>query len=613
MTCRTKFIAYILAPLIAFSGPAAAAEFRFSPRPNKAHLIQWRQWDAEALEEAKTTQKLILLSLSAAWCHWCHVMDETTYSDEAVIGFVNGNFIPVRVDADMRPDVDSLYNQGGWPSTAILTPEGEVIDGGNYLPPEEMLGRLKRADALYAADREGIAKRIEQARMMRSLRQGSPLTSSPGKGDIESIAALLKDAFNEQYGGFGTGQKFPNPDALDFLLSVHAKNRDRDVRKIITKTLDGMATGGIHDKIDGGFFRYATKPDWSEPHYEKMLDVNAGMIKNYAEAYRALGEKRYRAVLRETVQYVRNNLFDSTHGTFYGSQDADESYYSKKDRKGLKQPVVDKTSYADASSLMISALVSAHCTTGEGRYLDMAEKGADFIIRNMYSGEDGVFHYYRDSASRLPGLLSDNALFGSALLNLYNATGKRRYLALARRIGGIIVERFFDTASNQFRSSIGTAITQPATAGILSDVNHNLANYRALCFLGRLLYAGPPDDRMSNARDAALMTFAGQYRRFSPLAAAYGRALLWKVETPVEITVLGDRARVREFLSIANSVFIPEKVVRVLSLSEDKEEVRRLNYPLKEAVYLCAGKRCSKPINGPGKLKEELKRFLEKP
>src|SRR5574337_505685 len=136
-------VAILLCVVIA--APSFAGEFRFSPRPNKAHRIQWRTWSEQSLAEARKKDRLILLSLSAVWCHWCHVMDETTYSDNAVIAFLNEQVIPIRVDADIRPDIDSMYNQGGWPSTAILTPDGEVISGGNYFQPEELLSRLKRA------------------------------------------------------------------------------------------------------------------------------------------------------------------------------------------------------------------------------------------------------------------------------------------------------------------------------------------------------------------------------------------------------------------------------------------------------------------------------------
>lgn len=113
--------------------------FHFSPRPNRAHEVRWRPWGDEAFAEAKAQDRPILLSLSAVWCHWCHVMDETSYSDPGVISYVNQHFVPVRVDNDQRPDINARYNLGGWPTTAFLTPDGELMTGGTYIPPEAML------------------------------------------------------------------------------------------------------------------------------------------------------------------------------------------------------------------------------------------------------------------------------------------------------------------------------------------------------------------------------------------------------------------------------------------------------------------------------------------
>ena len=573
--------------------------------------IDWYPWGEEAFERAEREGKPVFLSSGAVWCHWCHVMDETTYSNAEIIAFINEHFIPVRVDADMRPDIDSLYNQGGWPSTAILTPGGEVVDGGNYLPPEELLARLKRIAGLYATDRERLSRRIEMAGKVRSLRQNS-ITSSPGTPDIENITDILKSGFDEQHGGFGNGQKFPNPPALDFLLSRFVKTNDKDLKRIITRTLGNMAKGDIYDRVEGGFFRYATKPDWSAPHYEKMLEVNAGILKNYAEAYLVFKEEEYLHVLKKTIHYVRNNLFDKTSGVFFGSQDADESYYEKMDRKGLMVPAVDRTAYVDSSALMISALVAAYYATGNRQYLDMAAKDGTFILDKAYSDQEGVFHYYRDETPYLKGILADNALFGLALLELYNATGEGRYLIAAQKIGDLLIDRFYDPDGKQFRSSLEADLVKPVTTGMLSEVNSDLANYRALHLLGRLAYLGE-NKKLKKVRDDVLATFSGEYARFTPYAAAYGNALLWAVSDPVEITIVTDGGKINDILAVVRNIYIPEKVLRVLSVTSDQEEIKRLRYPLKKAVYLCAGKRCSKPITRPEQLKTTLRQFMKKP
>ncbi len=171
---------------------AVASDFRFSPRPNKASLIHWRDWDKKTFEEAKTKDKLILLSLSAVWCHWCHVMDETTYSDMEIINFINQNFIPVRVDSDRRPDIDSLYNQGGWPSTVILTQEGEILMGGTYIPPKGMMQMLSRAVTIFTEERETIHETIETLKK-RSETIKPAESESPGIFDLANITKLIKN------------------------------------------------------------------------------------------------------------------------------------------------------------------------------------------------------------------------------------------------------------------------------------------------------------------------------------------------------------------------------------------------------------------------------------
>ena len=616
MRMGTRDIAVTLRRVVAFGlliaflldTAAGAADFRFSRRPNKADLIQWREWSAHAFGEAKKQDKLILLSLSAVWCHWCHVMDETTYSDDEVIRILNERFIPVRVDADIRPDIDSLYNQGGWPSTVILTPDGEVIDGGNYLPPEEMKDRLGRAVALFAGERDKIVKRMEAIKQRRTMMQRG-MTSTPGQADVTAIVAMLKDSFDEKNGGFGSGQKFPNPDAMDFLLVFP---KDPAARRIVTLTLDRMAQGEVYDRIEGGFFRYATKPDWAEPHYEKMLEVNAGLIRSYANAYRALGTERYRRIARESIRYVENNLYDRKSGALFGSQDADEAYYRTQDRKRNAAPAVDRTVYADTASLMVSALVAAGEAMGERQYLQMATKAADHVIKNLYRPADGLFHSFRDGRAALSGRLNDNALFGSALLDLYSATGERRHLDRAGSVAQVIMGRFYDPKTKRFRTSIVPLGVDPLTPGILAERDEGAANCRAANFLAR--FSRYSRDRMvKDAVTAVLTTYSAFYRGHVPQAPAYGSTLRWAMNDPMEVVILADGGRVTEYLAAAGRVFVPEKVVRVLSLVEDREEIKSYGYKARESVYLCAGKRCSKPIADPGKLRGEIRHFLETP
>lgn len=166
------------------------SDFRFSPKPNNARLIRWRHWEREALEEAGKRGTLILLSISAVWCHWCHVMDETTYSDLEVIDFINRNLIPIRIDADLRPDIDSLYNQGGWPSTLILTPDGEILYGGTYISPQDMRLTLSKILEIHSNEKGRIDERISQ---IKAEKESAEIKASePRCDDISRILSMIR-------------------------------------------------------------------------------------------------------------------------------------------------------------------------------------------------------------------------------------------------------------------------------------------------------------------------------------------------------------------------------------------------------------------------------------
>jgi uncharacterized protein YyaL (SSP411 family) len=580
----------------------ASADFRFSPHFNKAGLIQWHSWDMATLEEAKRENKPILLSLSAVWCHWCHVMDETTYSDEDVIRFINENFIPVRVDADMRPDIDTLYNQGGWPSTLVLKAAGDIIHGGTYIPPEEMISWLERSLVLYKEQSGKVGKGKKE-------KAGESSISPPEESDIGKTVRFLKSEFDEQYGGFGGPQKFPNPDAINFLLTEFARKGDAEAKEIVIKTLDEMAQGEIHDAVDGGFFRYATRSNWSSPHYEKMLGLNAEVAKTYAFAYQVFRKPLYKKITIETMDYIIGTLLDSQEGLFYGSQDADERYYASGKRAGLMRPNIDTIYYAGPNARMISALVAAYGATERAEYLKYATRAADSMIRDLYSPKDGISRFYRNGEKGLKGLLEENALFGQALLDLYGATGRQTYIAVSRDVGRLLVDKFIDRANGGFRPSLGTTLVEPSAPGRLLEYNTAVSNFHSAVLL-QGLFRQNGDLSLRGAGSAAVTAMGKSCERFGPAAPVCGSAIRWELQEPFEIVVVAGE-RPEKFLSEVNKLFVPEKVVRILSMKKDKAEIARLGYPLEEALYLCYKKRCLAPVRRPKEVSEQISRFMK--
>jgi uncharacterized protein len=298
--------------------------------------IHWYPWGEEAFAAARTQDRPVLLDIGAVWCHWCHVMDGESYEDPAVARYLNENFVCIKVDRDERPDVDARYQravqaftrQGGWPLTAFLTPEGDVFYGGTYFPPESKYGhpgfRTVLASVLDAyRSRRGQVE--AQAQAIRKVLDTHLDESAPG----EASPALLKEAeegiaqvFDPVNGGFGSQPKFPHPGAITFLLHRWHDQPDDRTREIIDRTLQGMARGGMHDQLGGGFHRYSVDAKWIVPHFEKMSYDNSELLKAYLDAYAAFGTEEYADVARGIARWVREVASEAEAG-YAASQDAD--------------------------------------------------------------------------------------------------------------------------------------------------------------------------------------------------------------------------------------------------------------------------------------------------
>src|SRR5438094_8390873 len=190
----------------------AAEEFHFSPRPNRASEVNWHAWSPGAFEEARETGRPILLSISAVWCHWCSVIDATTCAHPSAIEIINRDYVPVRVDNDVRPDINQRYNMGGWPTTAFLTASGDILTGATYLPPDQMASALVRVAGYYRGNQAEIASRVLEARK----RAASGVARSAGELEprlVDEILEAVKNAYDTEYGGLGGASKVPQADA----------------------------------------------------------------------------------------------------------------------------------------------------------------------------------------------------------------------------------------------------------------------------------------------------------------------------------------------------------------------------------------------------------------
>ena len=310
-------------------------------RQHADNPVNWQPWDDAALEAAREDGKPIFLSVGYSACHWCHVMEEESFVDEDVARLLNEHFVPVKVDREERPDLDSIYQtvcqvvsgRGGWPLSAWLTPEGKPFYVGTYFPKEPQRnmpgfeGLLERIAESWSdpEDREEMENRADQwTAAARDQLEDVPSAGDDAPDDdvLEGAADAIQRGADRQHGGFGqSGPKFPQEARLHVLLRAFEDSGRESYADVVRETLDGMADGGLFDHVGGGFHRYCTDRDWTVPHFEKMLYDNAELPRLYLAGYQALGDERYADVVHETFAFLERELRHPAGG-LYATLDA---------------------------------------------------------------------------------------------------------------------------------------------------------------------------------------------------------------------------------------------------------------------------------------------------
>ena len=295
--------------------------------------VDWYPWGKVALDLAKKENKMLLISVGYAACHWCHVMEHESYEDTTVANIMNKNFICIKVDREERPDVDQVYmnaaylinGNGGWPLNALAMPDGKPFFAGTYFPKEKWIQLLDYFSNLYQTDREKLQEQAENvSKGIRDI-ENVPMnheTISFNHKTLDEIFSTLKNKIDLLNGGTRGGMKFPMPAIWEFLLQYNYLNNNQEALKAVEGTLDNMAKGGIYDQVGGGFSRYATDSQWHAPHFEKMLYDNAQLISLYSHAFQVTQNPLYKRIVYETIDFIKREL-TSPEGGFYSSLDAD--------------------------------------------------------------------------------------------------------------------------------------------------------------------------------------------------------------------------------------------------------------------------------------------------
>ncbi len=419
---------------------------RFSPRPNRAGEIRWHEWGPAAFRAAEERDLPILLHLTAPWCHWCHVVDETTLSDPEVIALLNDSLLPLRVDTDRHPHVRDRYIAGGWPTTAFLTPDGEVLWSGTGLEAHELLHVARGVLRGWRDRRDELRGEVERRRMaIQASGRRHAASGLVRRESADSVLSALIDSADARNGGFGDAPRFPSPDAVELLFAEGLGRGDPQCAALAERHLDGILAGELFDRVDGGFFRYALQPDWTEPQYEKLLAVNGGLLRAFALGAVLTGRSDWEEAAETTVEWVQSRLLRKD-GLWGASQDADPDYYALRaaDRRGRAAPNIDATAYVDANATWISGLASAGGRLGRAEWIRRAEEALHVLDTGSRDPAGRVAHFVGDDPLAPTDLLVDLVGLARACLAVAQATGGSRWVDRAREIVARMQERLAD-------------------------------------------------------------------------------------------------------------------------------------------------------------------------
>jgi len=658
--------------------------------------VDWYPWCDEAFERAKIEDKPIFLSIGYSTCHWCHVMEKESFEDEEVAKILNENFIPIKVDREERPDIDTVYmticqamtGHGGWPLTIIMTPDKKPFFAGTYIPKHSRYGRIGLIELLQKVVeiwKENKDKVISLAEQITS--EIKEALEKVEKGNIidETIFTLaykeLEENFDPEYGGFGEAPKFPTPHNLMFLLRYWKRTGNAKAIDMIEQTLKGMWLGGIYDQIGFGFHRYSTDRKWLVPHFEKMLYDQALISLACIETYQATGKEKYAVLCSEVFSYVIDNL-TNTDGGFFSAEDADsegeegkfylweyselekilnqselnfviENFNIRKDgnyidelkrsrtgknifhlsselegekrkiwesirlkllkhRNNRIRPLKDDKILTDWNGLTISSLAKGYLTFGVEDYIKIAEKSANFILKNMLTNDGKLLHRFRDGEAKINGHLDDYAFLAWGLIELYEATFKTKYLKKAIELTNKMIELFWDENNGGFFLSENEDVLFKQKE--IYDGAIPSGNSVALLVLIKLSKITGRSD-LNELTFKLVETFSGTVSKHPSAYTFFLSAFDFLIGPSFEIIIVGKSSDdISKIQKLLNSKFIPNKIL--LYKPTDREDEINLIAPFlthykeidgKTAIYICTNYECKQPVTSV----EEMMRLID--
>lgn len=543
--------------------------------------LQWTGWSDDLFDRAKREKRFVLLDLEAVWCHWCHVMDETTYKDPATIRLLESKYITVRVDQDSRPDLANRYEDYGWPATVVYAPDGrELVKRQGYIPPKEMASMLR---AVIADPTPGPSVRAEE----KVEFPANAVLPAKLRAQLEATYLRRYDARN---GAWGFEQKFLDWDSVEYAMAL-ARKGDAKAERMARQTLDAQLN--LLDPAWGGVYQYSTDGDWKHPHFEKIMQFQAENLRIYALAYLQYHEPRYLKAAMEIRRFLKTFLM-SPEGAFYTSQNADlvdgehsAEYFRLDDagRRKLGIPRVDQHVYARENGWAIQAFAALYQATGDAEVLAEARRAAAWVMANRAIEGSGFRHGERDAAGPY---LGDTLAMSRAMLALYASTGERVWLERS--------EAELRFIAGNFRNTAGAGYVTVSSAGAKPERDENAMLARVANLVWH--YTGDGSFRKM-AEEAMRYVVAPQVARTHSAAGALLPDLEMNTE-PVHLTIVGHKDEPAAIELFRTAVRYPSGYKRIewWDVREGRLPNPDVEYPelKKPAAFVCTAKSCSPPV-----------------
>lgn len=571
--------------------------------------VDWEPWSKASFERARAEHRLILVNVVATWCHWCHVMEETTYRDPEVAALLRDHFTTIRVDSDARPDVAERYREWGWPATGVLSPDAQpVLELRGYQEPRGFAARLRQ----LVADRDRGALRhrvVEAAPPSREHRALDAIRTQ--------VTAQLDRYYEPELGGWGKEQRYPAPGPIE-----HAFVRARvdDDAASATQALTTLASAAkLIDPVFGGMYQYSVGGDWDHPHFEKITAIQAGAIRSFAYAHRLTGDDRWLGHARDVARYMTTMMCAPDDG-FYTSQDADlrregaptvlgATYYAADEagRRAMGIPRIDTEVYADLNGMMIEALCDLFAASGDRALLEQAQRTARRLLETHADPSGAFRHRAADGDGRL--YLRDQVAMGRGLLALYRCTGDAAWLAHAERVAAFMLASLRDADTGAFFAHT----LDPDAVGVFArrrtPHEENGLAARMLAALHRVVdgdgstptpYLAAAERALASLGDPTRVADEGR------IVGQYALGLQEVTMATVDVTIVGDLATPGTAALLTAALRYPEPRA-VVEVGRPGDRYPDLGKP---AAYLCTASACSTPITRPERFAATADAFL---